>query len=80
MKQFSKPILSLILLLMVVGQTSAQDPRFSQYYASPWNLNPAMTGLFNGRWRVTANYREPMEQFSGAGAVPDLFGRVRRAF
>ncbi len=63
MKQFSKPILSLILLLMVVGQTSAQDPRFSQYYASPWNLNPAMTGLFNGRWRVTANYRDQWSSF-----------------
>ncbi|MCS6929516.1 MAG: PorP/SprF family type IX secretion system membrane protein [Saprospiraceae bacterium] len=35
-----------------------QDPRFSQFYASPWNLNPALTGAFEGRWRVVANYRD----------------------
>lgn len=63
MKQFSKPILLLAFLLTLWEQTSAQDPRFSQFYASPWNLNPAMTGLFNGRWRVTANYRDQWSSF-----------------
>ncbi|HRI61516.1 MAG TPA: type IX secretion system membrane protein PorP/SprF, partial [Saprospiraceae bacterium] len=63
MKQFSKPILLLVLLLSVLDQISAQDPRFSQFYASPWNLNPAMTGLFNGRWRATANYRDQWSSF-----------------
>lgn len=43
--------------------SQAQDPRFSQYYASPWNLNPALTGVFNGRWRVTANYRDQWSSF-----------------
>ncbi|MCB0529225.1 MAG: PorP/SprF family type IX secretion system membrane protein [Lewinellaceae bacterium] len=63
MKQVYKPVLSIVLLLATLGQMSAQDPRFSQYYASPWNLNPAMTGLFNGRWRVTANYRDQWSSF-----------------
>jgi len=63
MKQFSKPILLFVFLLVVGEQMSAQDPRFSQYYASPWNLNPAMTGLFNGRWRVTGNYRDQWSSF-----------------
>lgn len=63
MKQFSKPILLVAFLLVVLEQMSAQDPRFSQFYASPWNLNPAMTGLFNGRWRVTANYRDQWSSF-----------------
>lgn len=63
MKQFSKPILLAAFLLAVLEQMSAQDPRFSQFYASPWNLNPAMTGLFNGRWRVTANYRDQWSSF-----------------
>jgi type IX secretion system PorP/SprF family membrane protein len=39
-------------------QTKAQDPRFSQFYASPWTLNPAMTGVFNGQWRLAAIYRD----------------------
>ena len=63
MEHFSKPILILALFLSLLEQTSAQDPRFSQFYASPWNLNPAMTGLFNGRWRVTANYRDQWSSF-----------------
>lgn len=35
----------------------AQDPHFSQYFASPATLNPANTGVFNGNVRVAANYR-----------------------
>jgi type IX secretion system PorP/SprF family membrane protein len=59
MKQGYKPVL--LLLIAFWGQltpVTAQDPRFSQYFAAPMNLNPAMTGVFNGRWRVTANYRD----------------------
>lgn len=63
MMQLSKPILLVAFLLTILDQMSAQDPRFSQFYASPWNLNPAMTGLFNGRWRVTANYRDQWNSF-----------------
>lgn len=61
MIHFSKPIRCLALLLafaFVATELYAQDPRFSQYYASPWNLNPAMSGVFNGRWRINANYRD----------------------
>jgi Type IX secretion system membrane protein PorP/SprF len=36
----------------------AQDPQFVQFYASPLQLNPAMTGVHPGKWRVIANYRE----------------------
>lgn len=35
----------------------AQDIHFSQFYMSPLNLNPAMTGLINGSQRVIVNYR-----------------------
>jgi type IX secretion system PorP/SprF family membrane protein len=37
---------------------SAQiDPHFSQYYAYPLWLNPALTGVMNGDARINANYR-----------------------
>lgn len=36
----------------------AQDPQFVQFYASPLQLNPAMTGVHPGKWRAVANYRE----------------------
>jgi type IX secretion system PorP/SprF family membrane protein len=48
----------LALVLCSSHKLAAQDPRFSQYYASPYNLNPAMTGVFNGEWRTTVNYRD----------------------
>lgn len=47
----------LILSLTSIGFIQAQDIHFSQYYASPLTLNPAMTGLINGDFRVAANYR-----------------------
>jgi type IX secretion system PorP/SprF family membrane protein len=46
------------LFLIHAPRAHGQDPRFSQFFASPWNLNPALTGAFDGRWRVTANYRD----------------------
>jgi type IX secretion system PorP/SprF family membrane protein len=35
----------------------AQDMHLSQFNASPQNLNPAQTGLFDGDWRFAGNYR-----------------------
>lgn len=36
----------------------AQDPHFSQFFASPLTLNPAFTGKFDGVWRLSANHRD----------------------
>ena len=35
----------------------AQDPHFTQYYAAPMLMNPALTGFFNGDVRTSACYR-----------------------
>jgi type IX secretion system PorP/SprF family membrane protein len=48
-------ILGLFSLLLLNG--NAQDIHFSQYDLSPINLNPAMTGQFNGDFRFIGNYR-----------------------
>ena len=37
---------------------AAQDPHFSQFFASPLTLNPAFTGKFDGEWRLAANHRD----------------------
>ncbi len=50
----------------------AQDAHFTQFYASPLLLNPAMTGAFEGKYRVGTIYRdqwrgvldEPMRTFA----------------
>jgi type IX secretion system PorP/SprF family membrane protein len=36
---------------------TAQDKHFSQYFSSPLNLNPALTGKFDGTVRFTGNFR-----------------------
>lgn len=48
----------LLFSLYFLTDTNAQDPRFAQFYAAPMHTNPAMTGVFEGRWRFNANYRD----------------------
>ena len=42
---------------MSCGIASAQDIHFSQFFMSPLNLNPALTGPSNARYRLAANQR-----------------------
>ena len=37
--------------------SQAQDAHLSMYDAAPMFLNPAMTGVFQGDWRLHAQYR-----------------------
>ncbi|MEM8908514.1 MAG: PorP/SprF family type IX secretion system membrane protein [Bacteroidota bacterium] len=57
-----------MLFLGIIGDLRAQDPRFSQFYAAPLQVNPAMAGVFEGRFRVNANYRDQWS--SVLGSVP----------
>jgi type IX secretion system PorP/SprF family membrane protein len=43
--------------LLTANIGSAQDIHFSQFYMSPLNLNPAMTGVMNCKMRFTTNFR-----------------------
>ncbi len=65
MSNLYKPLffLAVIFSALLPNSATAQDARFSQYYNSPWTLNPAMTGVFNGRYRVVANYRDQWNSF-----------------
>jgi type IX secretion system PorP/SprF family membrane protein len=48
----------LIFIFLVSGlSVKAQDIHFSQFYLSPLNLNPALTGVMNSNNRIIANYR-----------------------
>lgn len=50
--------LTLLFIVVSTLNTKAQDPFFTQYYASPLNLNPAMMGVFQGQCRMNVNYRQ----------------------
>ena len=54
------------LLLLLVTASQAQDPGFSQFFASPLTLNPALTGKFNGVLRVAGNYRNQWPDINNA--------------
>lgn len=65
--------LLLFLLLILTGLTSqAQDPQFSQFYANPLYLNPALAGGAMAP-RLTANYRNQWPALS-ANFVTSSFG------
>ena len=58
MKEF---LITLVILLLLASANQARaqvDPHFSQYYAYPLWLNPALTGVVDGQARVTGNVRE----------------------
>jgi type IX secretion system PorP/SprF family membrane protein len=44
--------------LLFTFSIQAQDPHFSQFFASPLTLNPAFTGKFDGQLRLAANHRD----------------------
>lgn len=69
-----KKLLVLAVCAVFLNGLQAQDRLFSQFYASPLTLNPALTGAFEGKFRVSSIYRdqwrsvmeEPFSTFSSA--------------
>jgi len=59
-----KLIFSIIILIAAVTVSKAQDPTFSQFYANPLYLNPAMAGnTYCGR--LNLNFRNQWPSISG---------------
>src|SRR5689334_9816947 len=54
----------LVLSVTMIGR--AQDPNFSQFFVSPLTLNPALTGKFDGSFRVAGNYRNQWPTINNA--------------
>lgn len=63
-----KYYLIIIFSLIMGAGIKAQDIHFSQFYMSPLNLNPAMTGVMNCNSRLIANYRNQWSQVIGPAA------------
>lgn len=47
---------SMIFFALAIG-VSAQDIHYSQFFNSPLNLNPGLTGVYNGNQRYHLNYK-----------------------
>lgn len=52
-----KTAATVLMFFAFCAPLRAQDIHFSQYYASPLNLSPALTGHFDGDYRLVGNYR-----------------------
>jgi len=66
----SAAILSLLLIIPFFSK--AQDPHFSQFFASPLTLNPAFTGKFDGTVRIAGNYRNQWPAFDNVYTTSTL--------
>jgi type IX secretion system PorP/SprF family membrane protein len=70
-------VLILLSLLWLVS-LRAQDIHYSQYWNTPGNISPALTGVFQGDTRFFANYRSqwqsvPVEYVTFTGAIDHKF-------
>ncbi|MBK7870112.1 MAG: PorP/SprF family type IX secretion system membrane protein [Saprospiraceae bacterium] len=63
---------------------TAQDQHFTQFYASPLTLNPALAGAFDGKYRLAAIYRDQWRNVlddpyvTMGGAIDMRFARTSR--
>ncbi|HEU4552602.1 MAG TPA: PorP/SprF family type IX secretion system membrane protein [Chitinophaga sp.] len=71
-----KALLILTIILYLIPASKAQDPHFSQFFASPLTLNPAFTGLFSGDYRIAGNYRSQWRSI----ATPYITGTLSADF
>lgn len=70
----TKKVVLFLLLLGFAYCLPAQDQHFTQFYASPISLNPALTGALEGKYRFSVIYRDqwknvlqnPYVTYSGA--------------
>lgn len=46
------------MIYLAKPHATGQDIHYSQFFNSPLNLNPALTGQFNGNMRIHANYKK----------------------
>lgn len=79
-----KKIITVLTAAVVFVSAKAQDIHFSQFNETPMHLNPANTGLFDGMFRVTLNYRSqwavmgnPYTTAAGAFDMPLLYAKNR---
>jgi len=64
--------ISLALLLAGKNTLAQADPHFSVYYVYPAWLNPALTGVFDGSYRVAGIYRTQWGNISSPYSTPGV--------
>lgn len=68
-----KVLLGVSAAMVLATSAMAQDPHYTQYFASPLTLSPALTGLTQYDLRLAANYRN---QWASISSNPYITGTV----
>ena len=63
----SKKFYTTLLLAMTISMAGAQDIHYTQFYNTPLTTNPALTGIVQGGYRLTAIYRNQWFSSGGGG-------------
>ncbi len=76
-----KIILVFVFFGFFQNLATAQDIHYSQFFNSSLNLNPALTGIYNGHYRLAGNYRNqwenvPVDYQTFTGEFDMKFGNV----
>lgn len=71
-------IIVAVFVSAIIGVSLAQvSPHFSQYYAYPMWLNPGLTGVMDGDYRVTAIYRNQWASVTTPFSTPGISADIR---
>lgn len=68
----SLKLVCMLLTLFSMRASAQVDPHFTQYYVYPSWLNPALTGVFDGDYRVAAIYRTQWGNISSPFSTPGV--------
>jgi type IX secretion system PorP/SprF family membrane protein len=72
-KLIARTTLVVIGTFCLLSKSNAQvDPHFSQYYVYPAWVNPALTGIFDGSYRVSGIYRNQWGNVSSPFSTPGV--------
>lgn len=56
--EMKKFYILMLCWMVFLNSLKGQDPNFAQFFSSPLNINPALTGNINGDWRIISNFRD----------------------
>ncbi|HZF99508.1 MAG TPA: type IX secretion system membrane protein PorP/SprF, partial [Chitinophagales bacterium] len=70
--RFTPSFLLAPVLCLFCFVSTAQDIHYSQFYASPLTLNPALTGINDCSYRVTGMYRNQWSSVPATFSTPSL--------